>query len=424
MQTRLTTGLNNLASGDSDKAMSIFSRRQSFSSLINREVLSLLKADYASAYVAYSSLVHDYTYRGQFCTAICGDTFQISEDDLAHLFIDELLKKVKAETFLQFVSNHDDKSYVSQKAADELLSLINHEIAKAKSVSVTDAPASLSAGRVLIRNTRSPLASLRIIVGTDDIQYQSVADNLAKQILQCGINYFNNSDDDNDIDNGLELQEYALSIAVGRIVRGRCQENVDILRLKKERSAYEKDLAKIALELKSFQAATPSIARARALVNNCVPHLTVIKRNLGSQDDFYLKISSAVANNALGMLVEVVNRAQSSAVIGMNIADGTLATTLDSAVNAMAIIGRLDMTAQERQRFDVNNRTLNSLKSQLDSAMRRTSSSSGCYIATMVYGDYDEPQVMVLRDFRDKVLRYYVFGRLLIRFYYRYSRHG
>ena len=45
--------------------------------------------------------------------------------------------------------------------------------------------------------------------------------------------------------------------------------------------------------------------------------------------------------------------------------------------------------------------TLNSLKSQLDSAMRRTSSSSGCYIATMVYGDYDEPQVMVLRDFRD-----------------------
>ena len=148
-----------------------------------------------------------------------------------------------------------------------------------------------------------------IIVGTDDIQYQSVADNLAKQILQCGINYFNNSDDDNDIDNGLELQEYAL-YCCWKNSKGRCQENVDILRLKKERSAYEKDLAKIALELKSFQAATPSIARARALVNNCVPHLTVIKRNLGSQDDFYLKISSAVANNALGMLVEVVNRAQ------------------------------------------------------------------------------------------------------------------
>ena len=87
------------------------------------------------------------------------------------------------------------------------------------------------------------------------------------------------------------------------MTKDRCQKNVDILREKKERSAYEKDLAAIALELKSFQASTPSIARARTLVNNCKPHLAVIRQNLGSQDDFYLKVSSAVANNALGMLM-------------------------------------------------------------------------------------------------------------------------
>ena len=245
--------------------------------------------------------------------------------------------------------------------------------------------------------------------------------------MQCGINYFNNSDDENDIDNALEIQKYALSIAVGNMTKERCQKNVDILLDKKQRSAYESDLAAIATELKSFQASTPSIARARSLVNTCKPHLAVIKQHLGAYDDFYLKISSAVANNALGMLIDVVNRAQNSAVIAMNIANGTLSTTLDSAVNAMAIIGQLDMTSQERSHFNTNNSTLNSLRSQLNTAMSQrrssysSSSSSGCYIATMVYGDYDEPQVMVLRDFRDNVLRNSALGRLFIRFYYRFS---
>lgn len=43
---------------------------------------------------------------------------------------------------------------------------------------------------------------------------------------------------------------------------------------------------------------------------------------------------------------------------------------------------------------------------------------SSCYIATMVYGDYDAPEVMTLRNFRDQVLRKYFFGKAFIGFYY------
>ena len=45
----------------------------------------------------------------------------------------------------------------------------------------------------------------------------------------------------------------------------------------------------------------------------------------------------------------------------------------------------------------------------------------GCYIATMCYGDYDHPQVMVLRDFRDSVLLQHDWGQSFVRFYYRNS---
>ncbi len=50
-----------------------------------------------------------------------------------------------------------------------------------------------------------------------------------------------------------------------------------------------------------------------------------------------------------------------------------------------------------------------------------TSSNGHCYIATLVYGDYDHPQVKILRRFRDRVLLTSGLGRLFVRCYYRWS---
>ena len=47
--------------------------------------------------------------------------------------------------------------------------------------------------------------------------------------------------------------------------------------------------------------------------------------------------------------------------------------------------------------------------------------SSGCYIATTVYGSYDCPQVWTLRRYRDSVLDESWYGRLFIRSYYAIS---
>ena len=41
-----------------------------------------------------------------------------------------------------------------------------------------------------------------------------------------------------------------------------------------------------------------------------------------------------------------------------------------------------------------------------------------CYIATMSYGSYDAPEVLVLRSFRDRFLQRYHLGRKFITFYY------
>lgn len=50
-----------------------------------------------------------------------------------------------------------------------------------------------------------------------------------------------------------------------------------------------------------------------------------------------------------------------------------------------------------------------------------SSSSSGCYVATAIYGSYDCSEVWTLRRFRDGVLAKTWYGRLFIRLYYAFS---
>lgn len=365
--------LNNLFAGNIEKAVEIFEKRASFSSLVNSAVFASIQGQYSKALQYYAQLVHDSSCRTEFISAVCDATFQISEEGLMHIVIDELLKAEKPLTLRLALTDNADIAYLSETAIKEPISKINAAIATAKSVPATNAEASLRAGKTLIRNTKTALATVKRLSGSNSIEYQSAADNLAKQILQCGINYFNNSEDSDNVDKALEIQQYALSIAQGKLTKDRCKQNVDILLKKKEQAAYEADLAAIANELQSFQSAYPSISRARTLVNNCKPHLSVLRDNLGSENDLYIKISSAIANNALGMVVDVVNKAQNQSVIAANIASGSLATTIDSAISAMSLIGSLDMTSQERTRFNQNKATLQNLKSQLSSLSSRSS---------------------------------------------------
>jgi uncharacterized membrane protein len=52
-----------------------------------------------------------------------------------------------------------------------------------------------------------------------------------------------------------------------------------------------------------------------------------------------------------------------------------------------------------------------------------SNSGGSCYVATMVYGSYDAPEVLVLRRFRDNFLQKFYLGRMFIKTYYKYSPH-
>lgn len=181
--------------------------------------------------------------------------------------------------------------------------------------------------------------------------------------------------------------------------------------------------------------------------------MLTIKSKLGNSNSLYLELSTQVVANALHNLIEEVNSVQKRPQLTtpdgysfdsrmMDLLDPPkerlmrVLRTVKEAWDCIKIMDTFDMESDFRtNRYNPNrtslqniNSQLSQISSQLSSQYNRTyssgtssSSSGGCYIATMVYGSYDHPQVMVLRGFRDDVLQQNPLGRAFVKFYYKYS---
>jgi DNA-directed RNA polymerase subunit RPC12/RpoP len=87
--------------------------------------------------------------------------------------------------------------------------------------------------------------------------------------------------------------------------------------------------------------------------------------------------------------------------------------TLNANMNQQGranLVGKYDIVVNEIQSNDPNYTPPVIARNQ-----------GGCYIATAVYNDYDAPEVIILRSFRDNILDKHYLGRLFIRCYYTIS---
>ena len=184
---------NYLKNGDFDNANSVFEIDDSFATRINKAVIALIQNDLGVAIANVTELIHDFDdlgLRDNFVKAICGDAFSITEEELAHLYIDTLLEEVDAAELLELFKENSvsqDDDYLEGKVVDKPIYRINAEIAKAEFVQRDDVDANYRAGKELIKNTKADLAKVKSLLVATDMQYQMLADSLANAIMQCGI---------------------------------------------------------------------------------------------------------------------------------------------------------------------------------------------------------------------------------------------
>lgn len=307
--------LKHLQTGNREKAEEIFQKKETYSSLINSGVLAFIEGNTAIGLNNLSKVVHNAVYRTDMLQALGIANLQLSEEELAEIVMGELLKEISACKLLSACTNPVDRAIVSKSALDEPISAINSAIAVAKSADSKNPEASLSAGTKLMNTTKAPLKAVKDIAGASSPQYQMVADNVAKQVLQCGINYYNNALD-SDVESprkAMVLQSYALSIAVGQLTKDRCKENYDILKKAVDNMPPAEvaiETRKIKEELRKFSQLPDKISHSVTLLNNTKPLLQTIKAKLGANNAFYLSLSTQVVGNALHNIIEEVNQAQ------------------------------------------------------------------------------------------------------------------
>ncbi|MBD5306799.1 MAG: hypothetical protein HDS14_04125 [Bacteroides sp.] len=307
--------LKHLQAGNREKAEEIFQKKETYSSLINSAVIAFIDGESTVGFSNISKVIHTSSYRANFLQRLGITNLQLSEDELAEIVIAELLKEIPATQLLSACTNPTDRTIVTKHALDAPISSINSAIAVAKNADTKNPEASLAAGTKLMNSTKAPLKAVKDIAGASSHQYQIVADNVAKQVLQCGINYYNNASD-SDIESpckAMVLQSYALEIAVGQLTKDRCKENYDILKEAVENMPPAEvaiEAGKVNEELKKFCQLPDKISYSITLLNNTKSILQTIKSKLGATNAFYLSISTQVVGNALHNVIEEVNQAQ------------------------------------------------------------------------------------------------------------------
>lgn len=151
---------------------------------------------------------------------------------------------------------------MSQKFTEEPIHKIESQIETCKKKRKENKGNAYEFGLKLYTNTKDELALLKSVLGTSDLKYKALADQLANEIMQCGIDYFNESQENNSRANYLEssqkLTKLADSIAVGKMAKDRAKDSLATLEDMKDREinkaiailssikmAYEKAISEI-----------------------------------------------------------------------------------------------------------------------------------------------------------------------------------
>jgi hypothetical protein len=303
--------------------------------------------------------------------------------ELQLIFLNELHSEIEknedlsTDRFLTILNNinFSAKAEFLNGFVQKPIRQIEDEILKTKTKRQADKRDAEIFGKELYENTEASIEQLKNVLDTSDIRYQNIADKLANEILQCGIDFFQEfKDEDFDpSDESMNLFDLASSIAVGNIVTQRCEENTENLQEwideKPERDRQKliaDELTFIGSKLERFQSLSDTISNAKDLIDSCKPKLIEIKKALGSNDEFYLNISSAVVQNAQNMLVQSVNEiieASNNRPFGSTLSSDR--ASIQTALDITFKMGTFDMNATLKTHYKKNLEGIKNLAGQL-----------------------------------------------------------
>lgn len=262
------TAIQHLISGNKEKASEIWEKlsnekevnSKNYSAFNNISTLYLLgdsKEDLKRGITTKIKLIESENFK-DFVHTVADETFSIDTPKQIELLIAELLTQFKdkystSETMELFSNcNGTTQKYLSKKFTEEPVHKIETQIEQCNKKRINNKSNAHKFGTDLYSNTKGELTLLKSIVGNAHLQYKMLADNIAKEILQCSVDYFNESQEQeksgNYLEEAMKLAKLAESVAVNDATKNKVKENISTLEGMKD-----KELSQIVEVLKSVK---------------------------------------------------------------------------------------------------------------------------------------------------------------------------
>lgn len=426
------TAIQHLITGNKEKAIEIWDKltdekevtSKNFSAFNNIGTLYLLKdskEEVKQGITAKIKLIESESFQ-DFVHTVADETFSIDKNKQIEIFIDELLTQFKqkystAETIELFSNcNGTTQKYLSKKFTEEPIHKIEVQIEQCTKKRAKDKINAYKYATDLYSNTKSELTLLKSIVGNTNLQYKMLADNIAKELQQCSIDYFNESQElerSNDyLEEAMKLAKLAESVAVNEATKSKAKENISTLEGMKDRElnqaisilhsikvAYDKAINEIDLQVAKM--------RMTMSYNQTINYSKIdkMKADCLNWDKVVELVSDGITTRDIIRIQGCTNQ--------------TKINEYKELVNFLfSKLGPFQINKVKHICYwkDVKAEQVKSTAKQVGSTIGKAT--DGCYIATMAYGSYEHPQVLELRKFRDEILRKTIAGRFFIKTYY------
>jgi tetratricopeptide (TPR) repeat protein len=427
------TAINYLRNGDKEKAIEIWEKvttekevtPKNYSCFNNIGTLKLLgesQEEIKEGIEKKIKLIESDSFTN-FVHSVAGEAYIIDNQKQVETFINDILKQFQgkysnAETLKLFSNcNGATQKYLSQKFTEEPVHNIESQIERTKKKRNENKINAFQFGLKLYENTKSDLTLLKSLLGVDDLKYKMIADNLAKEIMQCGIDYFNESQEKDSSEEYLEntkrLNLIADSIAVGKLTKDKAKDSLATLEDMKDQKVNKAIAILSSIKLAYDKAISEIDDQVRAMTMRMSYNQTInyskvdkMKADCLNWDKVVEVVRNGISENDILAIQACSNQSKVSEY--KSLVDFLFGKLGPFQINQVKhICYWKDVRAAQ---------AMSSAKKVGETISSATS--GGCYIATMAYGSYEHPQVLELRQFRDEILQKTIAGRLFIKTYY------
>ena len=249
------TAINYLINGDKEKALNIWDKvingkdinSKNFSCFNNIGTLQILSysiEDIKEGILKKINLIESSSFK-DFTIAVSDQTYVIDSQGQIQNFVNEILnefsKNYSNSELLGLFEKCDlsTKKYVSKKFTEEIVLKIETNVEKTKKSRKDYKRRAYDLGLQLLSESKTDLNKLKSMVGTQDINYKLISDNVSKEIMQCAIDFFNDcGQPEEQIDKVLDLLNKTKLICSNQSTIDRINENINELNQTKYNDAH------------------------------------------------------------------------------------------------------------------------------------------------------------------------------------------